>query len=186
MRMHVFLAAFALGAPALSSAAPAVPTDYANGFELHTSVTAPAYRVTLDATVYRQLQRSDLADIAVFNSAGQAVPQAIERPRDDAALPAQRPLPFYAIAQQGAQIAGPLKLRVDAGGAVVQMETPAGMQEPDGSSAVLQAPDGGRGGGGIMAQSQDGDGVVLQRPPARRKHPSRSEEHRDCHPRRAC
>jgi hypothetical protein len=137
MRIHVLLAAFALGAPALASAPPAVPTDYANGFELHTSVTAPAYRVTLDATVYRQLQRSDLADIAVFNSAGQTVPQALERPRDDAALPAQRPLPFYAIAQQGAQIAGPLKLRVDAGGAVVQVETPAGAQEPDGSSAWI-------------------------------------------------
>jgi hypothetical protein len=137
MRIHVLLAALALGAPALASAPPAVPTDYANGFDLHTSITAPAYRVTLDATVYRQLQRSDLADLAVFNSAGQAVPQALERPRDDAALPAQRPLPFYAIAQQGAQIAGLLKLRVDAGGAVVQMETPAGMQEPDGSSAWI-------------------------------------------------
>lgn len=137
MRMNVLLSALALCAPALASAPLAVPTDYATGFDLNTSVTAPAYRVALDAAVYRQLQRSDLADLAVFNSAGQVVPQALERPREESVLPAQRPLPFYAIAQQGAQIAGPLKLRVDAAGTVVQMETPADAQRPDGSSTWI-------------------------------------------------
>lgn len=137
MKRLALLALLTLGAPAQAALPPATPTDYANGFELHTAVTAPAYRVALDAAVYRQLQRGDLADLAVFNSAGQAVPQALERPEETASLPAQRPLPFYAIAQQGAQIAGPLKLRVDAGGAVVQMEAPAGAAQSDGSSAWI-------------------------------------------------
>jgi hypothetical protein len=137
MRLLALLALLMLGAPVQAAPPPATPTEYANGFELHTSVTAPAYRVALDAAVYRNLQRGDLADLAVFNSAGQAVPQALERPEETASLPAQRPLPFYAIAQQGAQIAGPLKLRVDAGGTVVQMEAPAGEPEPDGNSAWI-------------------------------------------------
>jgi hypothetical protein len=137
MRLLALLALLMLGAPVQAAPPPAVPTDYANGFELHSTVTAPAYRVALDAAVYRQLQRGDLADLAVFNSAGQAVPQALERPEETASLPAQRPLPFYAIAQQGAQIAGPLTLRVDAGGAVVQMEAPGGAPESDGNSAWI-------------------------------------------------
>ncbi len=158
MRILAFLTLLAAAMPAAAATPPAAETDFANGFELGTSATAPAYRVSLDAAVYRQLQHADLSDLAVFNSAGQLVAQAFERPQENPSLPAQRPLPFYAIAQQGAHIAGPLKLRVDAGGTVVHLETPAGTRDADESSAWII--DAGEESAGITALRLAWDGAT--------------------------
>ncbi len=128
MKLLPLLALLAIPIAHGADTTPAEKTDFAVGFDLQTSTTAPAYRVALHPETYRQLQRYDLADLAVFNSAGQPVPHALERPEAEETLPTQRPLPFYAIAKEGGQIAGALKLRVDAGGAVVQMEAHAGPQ----------------------------------------------------------
>ena len=142
MKLLPLLALLAIPIAHGADTTPAEKTDFAVGFDLQTSTTAPAYRVALHPETYRQLQRYDLADLAVFNSAGQPVPHALERPEAEETLPTQRPLPFYAIAKEGGQIAGALKLRVDAGGAVVQMEAPATAPDADASSAwIIDAGD---------------------------------------------
>lgn len=57
-----------------------------------------AYRVVLDASVYRQLQTQDLADLDVRNAQGVAVPADVFAPEQPLAHPARRvPLPWFRL-----------------------------------------------------------------------------------------
>jgi hypothetical protein len=56
------------------------PADFAYGIALEADGKDALYEITLPAAVYRGVVRSDLADVRVFNSAGEVVPHAL-RPR---------------------------------------------------------------------------------------------------------
>ena len=86
----------------LGLALPAESTenaDYARQWPLTLSRDAAgAYRVELDATVYRQVQRPDLGDIEVRDGAGVAVPAALFAPDRPLAIPPGRvTLPWFAL-----------------------------------------------------------------------------------------
>ena len=64
-----------LALPLLAMAAP--PADFATQWPLRLEqADAGAYRVELDASVYRQLQAADLGDLAVLNAEGTVLPVA--------------------------------------------------------------------------------------------------------------
>ena len=56
------------------------PADFAYGVPLEADGKDALYEITLPAAVYRGVVRSDLADVRVFNGAGEVVPHAL-RPR---------------------------------------------------------------------------------------------------------
>lgn len=56
------------------------PADFAYGIPLEADGKDALYEITLPAAVYRGVVRSDLADVRVFNGAGEVVPHAL-RPR---------------------------------------------------------------------------------------------------------
>ena len=87
-----------LALPLLAMAAP--PADYATQWPLRLEqADAGAYRVELDASVYRQLQAADLGDLAVLNAEGTVLPVArLPAP----AQPVQRAsLPVFALPVPG-------------------------------------------------------------------------------------
>ena len=90
---------------------------------------AGAYRVPLDEAVYRSAGDHGLADVDVFNAAGQALPAAVlaaERPAAQA--PRTQPLPWFPLPVQDPG-AGGADLRLlaerDASGGIVRIEAAA-------------------------------------------------------------
>lgn len=85
---------------ALVSAAQAAeqPRDFAYGWALDADGSEALYEVTLPAAVYRGTARADLADVRVFNGAGEVVPHAW-RPRRAAAVetPPAAVLPLFPL-----------------------------------------------------------------------------------------
>jgi hypothetical protein len=57
--------------------AQALRTDFARGAEIRTSGNAPIIRIVLPQDVYATTTQTDLADIRVFNNAGELVPHAL-------------------------------------------------------------------------------------------------------------
>jgi hypothetical protein len=77
---------------------PLEPRRFADGYTIETGAGAPIYRVALTEAVYHSVQSADLADLRVFNAAGESVPHAIRRPVDSTASSAAAvPLPFYRL-----------------------------------------------------------------------------------------
>ncbi|HZH43237.1 MAG TPA: DUF3999 domain-containing protein [Lysobacter sp.] len=83
--------------PALALAAPR--DDYARQWPLTLARDgAGAYRVTLDETVYRQLQSPALRDLVVLDRDGAAVPAAVFAPEQPLARSTRRlPLPWFPL-----------------------------------------------------------------------------------------
>lgn len=73
--------------------------DYAREWLLNAAQSdAGAYRVTLDAAVYRQVQSPELKDLEVFDARGQAVPTALlETGRPQAAAARRQTLPWFPL-----------------------------------------------------------------------------------------
>ena len=117
-----------LALPLLAMAAP--PADFATQWPLRLEqADAGAYRVELDASVYRQLQAADLGDLAVLNAEGTVLPVArLPAP----AQPVQRAsLPVFALPVPGRGAAEwRLVTRTDANGRLRQVE----VRSEDGSS----------------------------------------------------
>lgn len=87
-------------AVAIASPAMAAPReDYAAGWPLALSeADAGAYRVVLDADVYRQATSAGLRDVDVVNADGVAVPAAVFAPDVPLARDTRRrPLPWFAL-----------------------------------------------------------------------------------------
>ena len=101
----------ALARPA-GAAAP-VPGDFASGLDLPGAADGGAYSVALPLTVYEQLTRADLADLRVFNGAGEVVAHALRRPYpDDNRREMRRDLPFFQQATTDRPVRDDLSLRV--------------------------------------------------------------------------
>src|SRR4051794_38264273 len=56
------------------------PSDFAYRMQVNSTGDSAAYRVALPLAVYQKVVHPDLADLRVFNAAGEQVPFAIERP----------------------------------------------------------------------------------------------------------
>jgi hypothetical protein len=95
------------------------PTDFAYGISLEADGKEALYEVALPVSVYRGVVRADLADVRVFNGAGEVVPHAW-RPRRTAGREAAQPVAltlFPLKAEEGASVdAISIRVRRDAGG----------------------------------------------------------------------
>ncbi len=96
-----------------ASVAAATPADYASQWTLATD-KADAYAVTLDSDIYRQVTRTDLADLAAFNADGEELafgplPSARQAPPS-----AWREAAWFALSKQDstAANAGDLQMHV--------------------------------------------------------------------------
>lgn len=76
---------------AFSVCAAEKPADYAYGMALDVDGSEALYEITLPAAVYRGVARADLADVRVFNGAGELVPHGW-RPRRTSGLDAPKPV----------------------------------------------------------------------------------------------
>src|SRR5690606_10959644 len=94
-RRLAFLCALAVSL----AASAAVPADYATQWPLTLGRDGEgAYRVALDAGVYRQLQDPALRDLVVLNRDGSPVPAGLFAPEDALAKPARRiEVPWFAL-----------------------------------------------------------------------------------------
>jgi hypothetical protein len=92
------------------------PADFAYGATLEVDGKEALYEVTLPASAYRGVVRADLADVRVFNGAGEVVPHAW-RPRRTAGTEAVAPVAltlFPLKAETGTSVDG-LSIRVRRG-----------------------------------------------------------------------
>jgi hypothetical protein len=79
------------------------PNDFAFGSPIIAAKAASAYRIAVPLAVYQRTFRDDLADIRVFNAAGQIVPYTLKR---KAAEPQPAPVRLVNIASVMADPAG--------------------------------------------------------------------------------
>jgi hypothetical protein len=118
MKNQLFMSLFLLAATTVASAAER-PADFAYGIALEADGKDALYEVTLPPTVYQGVVRSDLADLRVFNGAGEAVPHAL-RPRRTTDAEAVTPVAltlFPLKAEVGASVdAISIRVRPGAGG----------------------------------------------------------------------
>lgn len=129
-----------LGLALLAGAAFAAPVDdYAVQWPIALSGDdAGAYRVVLDASVYRQAQSPALRDVDVVNAGGVAVPAQLFRP-DDGATEADRRVPvrWFVLPTATASMPGDWSMAVERGS--------------DGRVLRVEARDGGARDGGVPA-----------------------------------
>ena len=87
MRFRLPMICAALGASLMATgavgAADLVPQDFAYARQIETPDNATIYRVALPLDVYKNVVRSDLGDLRVFNASGKAVPYALRLPLDE-------------------------------------------------------------------------------------------------------
>ncbi len=77
LRRAAMLVAPCLAMMATPVRGQSVPTDFAKGIDVGTTGVGAIVRVVLPDDVYATVTRSDLADLRVFNGAGEAVPHAL-------------------------------------------------------------------------------------------------------------
>ena len=103
---------FALLVPGIALATTA--DDYARQWSLVTDAGAGAYRVTLDADVYRAAQSPLLADVDIVDAAGNAVPASLfGAASPGAAQPARTRLPWFALPAGAMASAGSVSLDIE-------------------------------------------------------------------------
>ncbi len=127
--------AVAAGGSAL--AADLTPTDFAYGLLVEVSGDDAAYRVPLPVTVYQTAVRPDLGDLRVFNSAGQVVPYALERP--DAGTSTRQPLslPLFPLKDTSAAALDAMRITIESGKSAVNVQTPGSAAGATASTSYL-------------------------------------------------
>lgn len=88
-----------------------------------------AYRVVLEPQIYRSASSPQLADVQVYNAAGQALPSALLQPEQPLAQPpVQRELPWFTLPPLSAQRIDDLQLLAerDGDGRVVRLQALSG------------------------------------------------------------
>ena len=117
----------AAAVPALSGSAP---DDFAFGRRIEVDAAAPVYELEIPEAVYRGVTRGDLADVRVFNSAGEPVAHVLRAP-EAAAETTRVELPVFPLrAARGQAPAGSraeVETRID--GAVVRVRGAAARPE---------------------------------------------------------
>ncbi len=100
------------------------PDDFAFGYQLTVDSYGSLYKITLPEDIYRNVTRSDLGDLRMFNTHGEAVPHKLQlRQKDRAKAPDQLSLPFFPVFQPKDKSNEPLSLNVktNAAGAIIMV-----------------------------------------------------------------
>jgi hypothetical protein len=151
----MFAAVAALVSPSAAAGEPIGPSDFAHGREIELLGAGPLQTLLIDLPVYRGTVERQLADLRVFNAAGEAVPHAIRslaQPRsmdgDVVNVPLFRlprigpgePLsPGMDLGAGGSGRAYRIDAEVSADGAIVRLESAGAVAERAANAAV--APD---------------------------------------------
>jgi len=122
------------------------PDDFAWGRVIELRDSGALHRFEVDPDVYRGSVEPNLADLRVFNSAGEVVPHAIRSagtPRPEATVP--EPLPFFPL-PESPPATGPHRIdaEVSETGAILHLRSGSGMRS---------APGSGRRGGGYLVDA---------------------------------
>jgi hypothetical protein len=103
----------ALGCWGTALAAAPTLQDFAYGLRVEATDTGPIWELTLPEAVYRGVTRADLADLRVFNAAGQIVPHALRLPKPaETEAPPEVGLPVFPLYRHRAGAAGGQVLRI--------------------------------------------------------------------------
>jgi hypothetical protein len=105
-------------------AADLKPMDFAYGLLVETGADDAAYRVPLPVAVYQTAVRPDLGDLRVFNSQGEVVPYALERPDAGTSAGQPLPLPLFHLKDNSAAALDAVRITVESGKAAVNVQTP--------------------------------------------------------------
>lgn len=118
----------ALGASLMATgavgAADLVPQDFAYARQIETPDNATIYRVALPLDVYKNVVRSDLGDLRVFNASGKAVPYALRLPLDESTSrqPA-RQLPLFPLRGDPDAALEAVRGTIESGKAALDLQT---------------------------------------------------------------
>lgn len=97
-------------------------SDFVRGVEIRIEGGGSLYRVQLPDDVYDTSTRADLADIRVFNAAGETVPHTFRGVRSEADLrPEWQTMPSFPMSEAQAGTAARTHVRVGADGAVLEV-----------------------------------------------------------------
>ncbi len=100
---RILIATLCAGALAGALAAPPTPASFSHRAAIGVSAATPFHQLALPLAVYQGAQRADLADLRVFNGAGEQVPHALLRPEASAvAEERQVPVPLFPITASAA------------------------------------------------------------------------------------
>lgn len=132
MRLPALACLLALALPAAAAAAPAAadkPADFASGLPLTLAANQPFHRVELPLAVHAQA-RPDLADVRVFNAAGEAVPYAFTSNAAPAIASAPVPVPRFPLRVADSSGASALAVRIEADGRLIALSRTATATTP--------------------------------------------------------
>jgi hypothetical protein len=128
-----------LAAPA-QAVPPLTPQDFASGLELSLGGAEGLYQLQLPSAVYQGVVRADLADLRVFNGAGETVPFELQRP--SAPQPEDwRPLPLFPLPASAEPDSASLRVEIqrDVSGAVIEVRDQTSAASNGPSSYLLDA-----------------------------------------------
>jgi len=111
---------------------------YAHRIELSTTPGAATYRVELPMAVHQGATRADLADLKVFNAAGEPVPFAFAADATPLPVLVRQAMPLFPLHVQGAAGSAArldLQIRQNADGTLVRLTAPA---RASASTSMLQ------------------------------------------------
>lgn len=131
MRLFFTLSILVAASLALAAVPPQRLDDFAFGFIIEPSSSAPLQQLTLPAAVYQSATRADLGDLRVFNASGEIVPHALRRPAPIQTSRDWVALPLFPLRGHAAQSPEQLFLRVEKnpGGAIVNVHSSLGASE---------------------------------------------------------
>lgn len=112
--------AWATADPEVSS-----PADFAYRMQVNGTGSAAAYRVELPLAVYQKIVHPDLADLRVFNAAGEQVPFAIERPAAGTVSNAAAALSVFPLKDDSTATLDAVRVTIEAGRGAINVQTGA-------------------------------------------------------------
>lgn len=139
-RLWLALIACSLLATPVQAERSLSPQDFATGLELQLSGSEGLYQLQLPETVYQGVVRADLADLRVFNGAGETVPFQLQRP--SAPQPeVWRQLPLFPLPARAETEPASLRVQIqrDAAGAIIEVRDQAVALQSGPSSFLLDA-----------------------------------------------
>jgi uncharacterized protein DUF3999 len=124
--------------PAHAGTAPQL-SDFARVMPVTLAGNGPLHELSLTAEVYAGVTRSDLADLALFNGAGEIVPFTLVQPQPVETAVDELPLPLFPLAGGNRRPPGNLALRVrtDEQGASVTLNAAPGAAVPERVSGYI-------------------------------------------------
>lgn len=109
---------------ATATVAAEAPSDFASGLPLTLDRSQPFHRIELPLAVYTQA-RPDLADVRVFNGAGEPLPYALHTARPPAVQPTLTAVPYFPVRGDDVARAGSLdvKIQQSADGRIIALQS---------------------------------------------------------------